>query len=226
MYTHLHGVLLSINCNCDRRTHVYPVCIHIYMYIVRKHDCRQNYDESAKSMEADMAIEMFERAPEHGMKYTKIVGDEDATTYANLRNSLPEQLASGLEKLSDPNHIKKIIGNRLRDLAKILKTNKKALTNVDVIHIKTQPTAASNQENIHIQQTMITHQESVLSENVIRKLQKDFGYVQKQNVNNLTGMKAGITNIVDHNFGIHTNCRDWCRSKQVHLYINTYMHII
>lgn len=52
------------------------------MYIVRKHDCRQNYDESAKSMEADMAIEMFERAPEHGMKYTKIVGDEDATTYA------------------------------------------------------------------------------------------------------------------------------------------------
>lgn len=57
--------------------------------------------------------------------------------------------------------------------------------------------------------------ESVLSEAVIKKLQKDFGYAIKQNINNLSGLQLAIGNIVEHNFGMHSQCGRWCKAAQV-----------
>lgn len=107
--------------SCMTYIHLVHVCHCAYMCIcalaAAPHSCHKNYSGSARSMEADMAVEMFARAPIQGMKYSKLIGDEDATTTAHLRQHLPPSLSTGLEKLSDPNHIKKILGNRLRELA-------------------------------------------------------------------------------------------------------------
>ena len=42
----------------------------------QRHDCRKNYDGSAKSMEPDVAVELFKRAPPT-LKYAAMIGDDD-----------------------------------------------------------------------------------------------------------------------------------------------------
>lgn len=45
-------------------------------------------------MESNVACELFKRAPARGIKYDKYIGDDDSTTFAHLKTSVPY----GLEK--------------------------------------------------------------------------------------------------------------------------------
>ena len=52
------------------------------------HDCRQNYEGSAKGMEADMAAELYTRNPlfeKHKGFGARLIMDNDSSTIAGLR---------------------------------------------------------------------------------------------------------------------------------------------
>lgn len=79
-----------------------------------EHDCRLNWTGSAKAMEPDMVCEMVTSAKKQGVTISTVIGDEDSTTIAKLRSDVSPHI----QKRSDKNHLKKIIGNSLYSLRK------------------------------------------------------------------------------------------------------------
>ena len=77
------------------------------------HDCRENHTGSSKMMKSSVACELFQRAPERGMKYDRYIGDDDYTTFAHLKTNVPY----GLEKNSDLIHVKCSLNTRLYNLS-------------------------------------------------------------------------------------------------------------
>ena len=45
-----------------------------------KHHCRKNHSGSSKAMEPISAVELFNNASKHGIKYSTYTGDDDSTT--------------------------------------------------------------------------------------------------------------------------------------------------
>ena len=78
----------------------------------KKHDCRKNHNGSSKSMERDVACELWRKAPQSGVKFSIYVGDDDSTTLADIKNKVPY----GVEKWSDVGHAKKSLNTRLYNL--------------------------------------------------------------------------------------------------------------
>lgn len=97
-------------------------------YIAQEHDCRKNWTGSAKGMEPDMVLEMVEKAEENGVHVGTIIGDEDTTTIARLKANFDKDI----QKLSDSNHIKKLLGNMLYSL----KTTNKTLSVKIITYLK------------------------------------------------------------------------------------------
>ena len=75
----------------------------------KKHDCRKNHWGSSKSMERDVACELWSKAPQSGIKFSVYVGDDDSTTLATIKNNVPY----GVEKWSDIVHVKRSLNTRL-----------------------------------------------------------------------------------------------------------------
>ena len=78
----------------------------------KKHDCRKNHSGSSKSMERDVACELWSKAPQSGVKFSIYVGDDDSTTLADIKNKVPY----GVEKWSDIVHTKRSLNSRLYKL--------------------------------------------------------------------------------------------------------------
>ena len=78
------------------------------------HDCRMNHAGSSKSMEPLSAVELFQNAPKHQIKYSVYTGDEDSTTECYIHQQVPY----GVEKFSDIVHIKRSLTTRLYNLSK------------------------------------------------------------------------------------------------------------
>ena len=55
----------------------------------KKHDCRKNHWGSSKSMEGDVACELWSKAPQSGVKFSVYVGDDDSTTLAGIKKQSP-----------------------------------------------------------------------------------------------------------------------------------------
>ena len=81
------------------------------------HDCRKNHTGSSKIMESSVACELFQHAPERGIKYDKYIGDDDSTTFAHLKTNVPY----GLEKISVLIHVKGSLNTRLYNLSQCQK---------------------------------------------------------------------------------------------------------
>lgn len=73
------------------------------------HDCRRNHHSSSKSMEANVAVELFSSAVKSGASYSVYVGDDDSTT----ENCLKTLVNYPIEKWSDINHASRLLGSRL-----------------------------------------------------------------------------------------------------------------
>ena len=58
------------------------------------HDCRHNHEGSSKSMEANVAVQLFGDAVEGGVRSSTYVGDDDSTT----ENWLQSLVAYDIEK--------------------------------------------------------------------------------------------------------------------------------
>ena len=50
------------------------------------HDCRRNHEGSSKSMEANVAVQLFGNAVEGGVRYSTYAGDDDSTTENRLQS--------------------------------------------------------------------------------------------------------------------------------------------
>lgn len=143
-----------------------------------KHKCSMNWTDSAKSMESGIALSMWKRAPEKGLQFKTLIGDEDSCTLAKLKSDLPKELAD-IEKSSDHNHIVKLFATKMHTL--------KEEKYLDL--------------------------KGILSVRMIDKLGGDFSYAIKQHVNDANGLKLAFINIVEHNYGNHQQCEDWCGFK-------------
>ena len=75
----------------------------------REHSCRKNWTGSAKAMEADMVVSMMQQTESQEAFVKTIVGDEDSSTIAKVHR----EVRPDIEKRSDSNHLKKILGNEL-----------------------------------------------------------------------------------------------------------------
>ena len=71
------------------------------------HNCRKNHHGSSKSMEANVAVELFSNAITNGVSYSTYVGDEDSTTESRLRTLVNYPI----EKWSELNHISRALGS-------------------------------------------------------------------------------------------------------------------
>ena len=64
------------------------------------HDCRKNHHGSSKSMEANVAVQLFTDATASGVSYSTYIGDDDSTTESRLKTLVNYDI----EKWSDINH--------------------------------------------------------------------------------------------------------------------------
>ena len=78
----------------------------------RNHDCRKNHVGSSKSMEPDVAVDLFQRATMSKIKYNVYTGDDDTTTHKHIREKVPYDV----EKQSDVIHTKRSLTSRLYKL--------------------------------------------------------------------------------------------------------------
>ena len=83
----------------------------------RKHDCRKKHVGSSKSMEPDVAVDLFQRATHSGVKFSIYTGDDDTTTQSHIREKVPYEV----EKQSDTIHTKRSLISKLY----ALKSNQK-----------------------------------------------------------------------------------------------------
>ena len=80
--------------------------------MAKKHDCRKNHVGSSKSMERDVAVELWTRAVDNGIQFATYVGDDDSTTLADIHDKVPYNV----EKWSDIIHTKRSLTTRLYNL--------------------------------------------------------------------------------------------------------------
>ena len=80
--------------------------------IAKKHDCRKNHTGSSKSMEREVACQLWCSAPDAKVKYSTYIGDDDSTTLADIRTKVPYHV----EKYSDIIHAKRSLTTRLYNL--------------------------------------------------------------------------------------------------------------
>lgn len=73
------------------------------------HDCRKNHNGSSKSMESNVAVQLFSEATQNGVSYSIYVGDDDSTTESHLQTLVNYDI----EKWSDINHTSRTLGSRL-----------------------------------------------------------------------------------------------------------------
>ncbi|XP_068738743.1 uncharacterized protein [Montipora capricornis] len=71
--------------------------------VAKTHDCRKNHVGSSKSMERDVAVELWTNALDSGTHFSTYVGDDDSTTIADILSKVPYKV----EKWSDTIHTKR-----------------------------------------------------------------------------------------------------------------------
>lgn len=76
------------------------------------HDCRRNHSGSSKSMEPEVGVGLFNDAPNHGVKYSVFIGDDDSSTIAKIR----EEVAYNVDKWSDSTHATRTLVSHLHKI--------------------------------------------------------------------------------------------------------------
>ncbi len=75
---------------------------------------RRNWHKSAKAMEGDIAVQMHQEAAQTGLRYSNVIGDEDASYIKQIR----EKCDATVNKFSDIGHVKRTLNGKLEKLQK------------------------------------------------------------------------------------------------------------
>lgn len=82
------------------------------------HVCFKNWDEASASMESDIIVEGFQQAEaQHGVRYTKFIGDGDSSVLAHLRQDV-KVWGRDIDKQECANHAVKCFRSSLEKLVK------------------------------------------------------------------------------------------------------------
>jgi hypothetical protein len=108
----LHGIRCT---DCD-------ACLAAKGKKKKEHYCSRNWHQSAKAMEADIAVQCFLEAPDHGMIISTLIGDEDSSVQKRIRDL--KDIIGEVEKRSDFTHIKRNFGNQLYNIVTSFKAVK------------------------------------------------------------------------------------------------------
>ena len=76
------------------------------------HDCCRNHNGSSKLLEPEVGVGLFNDAPNHGVKYSVFIGDDDSSTIAKIR----EEVAYTVQKLSDSTHATRTLVSHLHKI--------------------------------------------------------------------------------------------------------------
>ena len=76
----------------------------------KAHDCQKNHKASSKAMEPATAVELFNKAPDHSVKFSVYTGEDDSTTEARIREKVTCEVEK--RKNSDIIHIKRSLKTR------------------------------------------------------------------------------------------------------------------
>ena len=110
----------------------------------KQHDCRKNHSGSSKSMERDLACELWSKAPQSGVQFSIYVGDDDSTTLADIKNKVPY----GVEKWSDIVHTKRSLNSRLYKLRERFKGPNCSVLSPKVINYLTKCFSYCSNQNV------------------------------------------------------------------------------
>lgn len=81
----------------------------------KDHVCYKNWDGSASSMEASMAVDGFNMSESmHGIRYLKFVGDGDSSVFTKILQNV--SYGKEVKKIECTNHALKNYGKRLRSI--------------------------------------------------------------------------------------------------------------
>ena len=112
-----HGAVMGITTgkvlDYGTRTKLCRVCNNVSAgQTPRPHDYRKNHVGSSKSMEPNVAVDLFQRATSSGVKYNVYTGDDDTTTQSHIR----QQVSYEVEKQFDTIHMKRSLMSKLYTL--------------------------------------------------------------------------------------------------------------
>jgi hypothetical protein len=89
---------------------------------VPPHDCQKNWSGPATAMESDIIRQGFLESRQHGLVYTKFIGDGDASVHANVENVYP---GIKVKKIECKNHLFKNLTKKCMAIAMNKLTGKK-----------------------------------------------------------------------------------------------------
>ena len=150
------------------------------------HKCFKNWDQSSQAMEADIILEGFLKANEHGIRYMNIIADGDSSVFAKIKEEVPVW-GPYVTKSECANHATKCLRSNLEKLVdeKPEYKGKGNLTKSTRIRLVSAVRCAirmrSKEEN---------------KKEATKRLEKD------------------IRNSIYHILGNHQNCSDFCKAKQ------------
>jgi hypothetical protein len=73
---------------------------------IPEHNCYKNYVGSAKAMEAEGAVRMAKRALLDEVVYVELTTDADSSTWAKLKEDLPQEVFEIMSRQLDTNHLR------------------------------------------------------------------------------------------------------------------------
>ncbi|CAK1590870.1 unnamed protein product, partial [Parnassius mnemosyne] len=152
----------------------------------KSHVCYKNYEGPSSGMEATIVCEGFKESTNmYGLIYGNIVADGDSATYAKILASDPYE-GYVVSKIECRNHVLRNMCNKLRALGKDTKypkVQRKHITDEKVMSMRKVVT------------TSIKHNKNNPRDIAIRQIHED------------------ITNSLNHAYGDHRRCKDYCCSK-------------
>ncbi|XP_071148268.1 uncharacterized protein [Mytilus edulis] len=157
----------------------------------KPHTCFKNWDKDSQSMESDIILEGFKQAEEkHGLRYMRVVGDGDSSVFATIREGVPGW-GRQVTKEECANHI-----------CKCYRSNLEKMVTENPLY----------KGRHHLSKTTRVRLVSALR-CAIRFRSKE---LKEQTVDVSTAIKRlrhDIINSVNHVFGQHDHCSDFCRAK-------------
>ncbi|CAG2245735.1 unnamed protein product [Mytilus edulis] len=151
----------------------------------KEHECFKNWDKSSQAMEADIIVEGFLKANEHGVRYMHLIGDGDSSVYAQIMQNVPVW-GKYVKKIECSNHVCKCVRSNLE---KLVNENpeykgKGKLTKQIRVRIVSSIRCAIR----------------------MRSLESD----KRKAIKNL---EHDITNCINHIYGDHSRCSDFCKAN-------------
>ncbi|KAI4454827.1 exonuclease phage-type/recb c-terminal domain-containing protein [Holotrichia oblita] len=153
----------------------------------KHHTCSLNFSGPSTAMEQDIIVEGFCLSlSQHGIIYKYLIADGDSSVYARIVEKV--QYGRDVVKIECANHMTRCVSDKLYKLA-------------------------ANTRYPLLSRKLLTERVDNITR--IERLVKGVRTAIKNNCNNPTALSQELSNAASHVFGRHTNCRAFCKKKNL-----------